>query len=79
MTSNYYVTTPIYYVNSKPHLGHAYTTIVGDALKRFHQMMGFETYYLTGTDEHGRKVAEAAETLKQLYPECVYARVMLKQ
>ncbi|MBW2623035.1 MAG: methionine--tRNA ligase, partial [Deltaproteobacteria bacterium] len=61
MTSTYYVTTPIYYVNAKPHLGHAYTTIIGDALKRFHQMLGMDSYYLTGTDEHGDKVLRAAE------------------
>ena len=60
MTSTYYVTTPIYYINAKPHLGHAYTTIIGDALKRFHQMSGFDSYYLTGTDEHGEKVLRAA-------------------
>jgi methionyl-tRNA synthetase len=58
----YYLTTPIYYVNAQPHLGHAYTTIVGDALKRFHQMMGYDAYYLTGTDEHGDKVMQAAQT-----------------
>ncbi len=61
MTSTYYITTPIYYVNAKPHLGHAYTTIIGDALKRFHQMSGFDSYFLTGTDEHGDKVLRAAE------------------
>jgi methionyl-tRNA synthetase len=57
----YYLTTPIYYVNARPHLGSAYTTVVGDALKRFHQMMGYDTYYLTGTDEHGDKVMQAAQ------------------
>jgi methionyl-tRNA synthetase len=57
----YYATTPIYYVNAKPHLGHAYTTIVADAMRRFHQLMGEETYFLTGTDEHGDKIVKAAE------------------
>ncbi|MBW2090885.1 MAG: methionine--tRNA ligase [Deltaproteobacteria bacterium] len=61
MKPRYYVTTPIYYVNATPHLGHAYTTIVGDALKRFYDVMGYETYYLTGTDEHGDKIFQAAQ------------------
>jgi len=57
---NFYVTTPIYYVNASPHIGHAYTTIVADVMARFHRMAGCQTYFLTGTDEHGDKVAEAA-------------------
>jgi len=61
MSGRYYVTTPIYYVNARPHLGHAYTTIVCDALKRFHQLKGYETYFLTGTDEHGDKIVQAAQ------------------
>src|SRR6478752_2111824 len=56
----FYITTPIYYVNDVPHLGHAYTTIVADALARFHRMRGDDTRFLTGTDEHGQKVEEAA-------------------
>ncbi|UCE83182.1 MAG: methionine--tRNA ligase [Deltaproteobacteria bacterium] len=60
MTSKYYVTTPIYYVNAPPHLGHAYTTIVADVLSRFQRLLGNETFFLTGTDEHGDKVVEAA-------------------
>ncbi len=55
----FYVTTPIYYVNSVPHVGHAYTSIAADALARFHRTRG-PTYFLTGTDEHGQKVAQAA-------------------
>ena len=55
-----YITTPIYYVNDKPHIGHAYTTIAGDLLARFHRLAGRETFYLTGTDEHGSKIADAA-------------------
>jgi len=55
-----YFTTPIYYVNAEPHLGHAYTTIVADVLKRFYQLVGYQTFLLTGTDEHGEKVAQAA-------------------
>ena len=60
MTEKYYITTPIYYVNAAPHLGHAYTTIVADVLNRFHLLMGKKTFFLTGTDEHGDKVVEAA-------------------
>src|SRR6185295_5037686 len=57
----FYITTPIYYVNDVPHLGHAYTTIVADALARFHRMRGNDTRFLTGTDEHGQKVEQAAK------------------
>lgn len=57
----YYVTTPIYYVNARPHLGHAYTTIVADALARWHRLLGDDVYFLTGTDEHGLKIQQAAE------------------
>ena len=56
--SNYFLTTPIYYVTAKPHLGHAYTTIVGDALARWHRLIGDDVHYLTGTDEHGQKVQD---------------------
>ncbi len=59
--SRFYVTTPIYYVNAEPHLGHAYTTIVGDALTRWHRLMGDDVKYLTGTDEHGQKIQQAAD------------------
>ena len=59
--SRFYVTTPIYYVNAEPHLGHAYTTIVGDALTRWHRLLGDDVTYLTGTDEHGLKIQQAAE------------------
>lgn len=56
----FYVTTPIYYVNDAPHIGHAYTTMVGDVLTRWHRMRGEPVWYLTGTDEHGQKVEAAA-------------------
>jgi len=59
--SRFYLTTPIYYVNAKPHLGHAYTTIVGDALARWHRLLGEDVHYLTGTDEHGLKIQQAAD------------------
>jgi methionyl-tRNA synthetase len=58
---NFYVTTPIYYVNDRPHLGTAYCTIMADVLARFHKLFGEEAYFLTGTDEHGLKVQQAAE------------------
>ena len=58
--NTYYITTPIYYVNDKPHIGHAYTTIACDIFARFQKMEGDEVYFLTGTDEHGQKVEKAA-------------------
>ncbi|HAK94889.1 MAG TPA: methionine--tRNA ligase [Planctomycetes bacterium] len=57
----FYVTTPIYYVNDKPHIGHAYTTVLADVLARYHRLMGKDTFFLTGTDEHGQKVQKAAQ------------------
>ncbi len=60
MTKNYYITTPIYYVNDKPHIGHAYTTIAADIIARFKRMDGYNVFFLTGTDEHGQKVEKAA-------------------
>jgi methionyl-tRNA synthetase len=61
MENAYYITTPIYYVNASPHIGHAYTTIVADVLARYHRLRGCRTFFLTGTDEHGDKIAEAAK------------------
>lgn len=57
----FYITTPIYYVNDRPHIGHAYTTILGDVIARYQRLLGKEVFYLTGTDEHGMKVQRAAE------------------
>ena len=57
----FYVTTPIYYVNDKPHIGHAYTTILADVLSRYHRNKGRDVFFLTGLDEHGQKVQQAAE------------------
>ena len=57
----FYITTPIYYVNDKPHIGHSYTTILADVLARYHRLQGVPTFFLTGTDEHGQKVLQAAE------------------
>ena len=59
-TSHFYVTTPIYYVNDKPHIGHAYTTILADVLANYNRLLNIPTHFLTGTDEHGQKVQEAA-------------------
>ena len=60
MTKKFYVTTPIYYVNAEPHLGHAYSTILADVLNRFYMLSGSESFFLTGTDEHGEKIVKAA-------------------
>ena len=60
MNGPFYLTTPIYYVNDAPHLGHAYTTILADAMTRYHRLLGDEAYFLTGTDEHGDKIAQSA-------------------
>src|SRR6201992_4135965 len=57
----FYLTTPIYYVNARPHVGPAYTTIVADVLARRHRLLGDDTFFLTGTDEHGQKVQRSAE------------------
>ena len=58
--NNFYITTPIYYVNDKPHIGHAYTTVLADVLARYYRSLGVDTFFLTGTDEHGQKVEKAA-------------------
>lgn len=60
-TNKFYVTTPIYYVTAKPHLGHLYSTVIADVLKRWHQLKHQRTFFLTGTDEFGQKIAQAAE------------------
>jgi valyl-tRNA synthetase len=57
-TSPFFITTPIYYVNGQPHLGHAYTSVVSDVIARFQRADGREVYFLTGTDEHGQKVEQ---------------------
>ena len=61
MTARFYVTTPIYYVNGAPHIGHAYTSIAADVVARFHRLSGHDVFFLTGTDEHGQKVEQAAQ------------------
>jgi methionyl-tRNA synthetase len=58
----FYLTTPIYYVNDVPHIGHAYTTIIADTIARYARLKGMDTFFLTGTDEHGQKIEEAAKS-----------------
>src|SRR5438477_6283258 len=60
-SSHFYLTTPIYYVNARPHLGHAYSTIVCDAIARRKRALGIDTWFLTGTDEHGQKIERSAK------------------
>ena len=57
----FYITTPIYYVNDAPHIGHAYTTVAADTICRWHRQRGESVWFLTGTDEHGEKVLRTAE------------------
>ena len=56
----FYITTPIYYVNARPHIGHTYTTVVCDTVARRQRLMGMDTWFLTGTDEHGQKIERSA-------------------
>jgi len=56
-----YITTPIYYVNGEAHIGHAYTTFIADSVARYEKLKGEDTYFLTGTDEHGQKIEESAQ------------------
>ena len=64
MNNRFYISTPIYYVNDKPHIGHAYTTILADVIARFYRQLNYDTFFLTGLDEHGQKVQEAASNRK---------------
>lgn len=75
MPERFYITTPIYYVNDIPHIGHAYTTVAADVLARYKRMLGYKTFFLTGTDEHGQKVERAAS--KQGIDSKVYADKMV--
>eukprot|EP00331_Platyophrya_macrostoma_P033963 CAMPEP_0176442230 /NCGR_PEP_ID=MMETSP0127-20121128/21686_1 /TAXON_ID=938130 /ORGANISM="Platyophrya macrostoma, Strain WH" /LENGTH=662 /DNA_ID=CAMNT_0017827193 /DNA_START=258 /DNA_END=2246 /DNA_ORIENTATION=- len=63
LEKSFYVTTPIYYVNASPHIGHVYSTLIADAVARYHKVKGENVFFCTGTDEHGQKVAQAAEKL----------------
>ena len=73
-TPKFYITTPIYYVNARPHIGHAYTTVVADAIARRKRALGVETWLLTGTDEHGQKIERSARQAdkrhRNLRPQC---------
>ena len=61
MKPKFYVTTPIYYINAEPHIGSAYTTIIADIIARYKRFRGYDVFFLTGTDEHGQKVLNAAQ------------------
>ena len=61
MNKNFYITTPIYYPSARPHMGHAYSSIVSDFFARLKKIQGYEVFFLTGTDEHGQKIQRAAE------------------
>src|SRR3989440_7031892 len=61
MPNPFYITTPIYYPNAEPHIGHCYTTIAADTIARYHRLVGDDTFFLTGTDEHGVKMVKTAE------------------
>ena len=61
MNKHYYITTPIYYPSGKPHIGHAYSSIVSDVFARFKKIDGYNVHFLTGTDEHGLKIEQAAK------------------
>ena len=65
MSKNFYITTPIYYPSAKPHMGHAYSSIIADFFARFKKIDGFDVSFLTGTDEHGQKIQKAAEKEKK--------------
>src|SRR5690242_16545542 len=74
MSKRYYVTTPIYYVNGAPHIGHAYTSVAADVMARWKRLDGFDVFFLTGTDEHGQKV-EAAARAEGLDPQAFTDRI----
>ncbi len=76
MKATFYVTTPIYYVNDVPHIGHAYTTIAADALARYHRLLGKVVFFLTGTDEHGQKIEKTARA-QGLSPKELADRVVI--
>ena len=62
---NYYITTPIYYPSAKPHMGHAYSSIVADVFARFKRLDGYKVFFLTGTDEHGQKLKKLQKKIKK--------------
>ena len=66
MDKNFYITTPIYYPSGKPHMGHAYSSIIADIFARFKRLQGYNVLFLTGTDEHGLKIQREAKKTKKL-------------
>jgi methionyl-tRNA synthetase len=62
MKKTFYVTTPIYYASGDPHIGHAFSTIYADVLNRYKKMLGYETFFVTGMDEHGQKILDVAKS-----------------
>jgi len=72
----FYITTPIYYVNDVPHIGHAYTTIAADVMARYKRMRGYDVMFATGTDEHGQKIQQAAQA-KGLTPQELVDQVVV--
>lgn len=76
MSEKFFITTPIYYVNDKPHIGHMYTTVLADVITRYRRMLGNEVYFLTGTDEHGQKIEKTAASLGKT-PKILVDEVML--
>lgn len=76
-TKKFYITTPIYYVNDIPHIGHAYTTIMADVIKRHKQLMGYDVFFLTGTDEHGQKIVQSA-TGQRITPQALADKMMVQ-
>lgn len=76
MINRFYITTPIYYPSAKLHLGHAYTTIIADVLARYKKMQGYEVFFLTGSDEHGQKIAKSA-TIKKQTPQAFVDEIIL--
>src|SRR5207249_940619 len=75
MPDTFYITTPIYYPNAEPHLGHVYTTLCADTLARYHRLRGDDTFFLTGTDEHGIKMVKTAAEQK-VEPKVLVDRVV---
>lgn len=74
--NHFYITTPLYYINDKPHLGTAYTTVLADVLNRYHRLIGYETFLMTGTDEHGQKCSQSAK--QKNVPVQDYCNIMAK-
>ena len=82
MSKNFYITTPIYYINDIPHIGHTCTTVAADILARLHRQNNESVFFLTGTDEHGQKVAECAEKMglePQEYCDKIVPKFILKK